>query len=131
MDIRLWKGYATSTPEEQHHHQEKWLRRLQKQMSGEPNSSITAAFSKYEVITDCKSQLVVQVTNVSTREFRAVETGDRSCSVVALNQYIIYRDNRGMAPLSSERVATYASVMMHVLQLDSEVCAHTHAFARW
>ena len=44
MDIRLWQGYATNTPEEQHDHKEKWLRRLQKQMSGEPNSSITAAF---------------------------------------------------------------------------------------
>jgi hypothetical protein len=49
MDIRLCQGYATSTPEQQHEHLEKWLRRLQKQMSGEPNSSITAAFSEYEV----------------------------------------------------------------------------------
>ena len=59
MDIRLWKGYPTSTPEEQHDHQEKWLRRLQKQMSGEPNSSITAAFSEYQVIT---LPLFLQVT---------------------------------------------------------------------
>ena len=52
MDIRFWKGYPTSAPEEQDDHKEKWLRRLQKQMSGEPNSSITAAFREYEVITD-------------------------------------------------------------------------------
>ena len=51
-DIRFWKGYPTSAPEEQDDHKEKWLRRLQKQMSGEPNSSITAAFREYEVITD-------------------------------------------------------------------------------
>ncbi|DBB07017.1 TPA: hypothetical protein ACH3X1_011608 [Trebouxia sp. C0004] len=49
FDIRLWKGYATSTPAEQDEYLEKWIRRFQKQMSGEPNSSVTAAFSEYEV----------------------------------------------------------------------------------
>ena len=51
FDIRLWKGYATSTPAEQQEYLEKWIRRFQKQMSGEPNSSVTAAFSEYEVNT--------------------------------------------------------------------------------
>lgn len=49
FDIKLWKGYETSTPDEQLEHVEKWSRRLQKVLSGEPNSSITAAFSDYEV----------------------------------------------------------------------------------
>ena len=68
FDIRLWKGYATSTPAEQQEHLQKWSRRFQKMLSGEPNSSITAAFSDYEVGLNYtvvfKQRSAVQITSV-------------------------------------------------------------------
>lgn len=84
FNIKLWKDYATSTPAQQEEHLEKWSRRLQKSLSGEPNSSITAAFSEYEVVTLplFLEQFTTQVSSSAQLSRSPVVTG---CLGIVLN----------------------------------------------
>ena len=49
LQIQLWKGYATSTAEQQHAHRVKYMNRFQKVKIGKMIATVRTVLNDYEV----------------------------------------------------------------------------------